>query len=665
MFAMVLSIGLLVDDAIVVVENVERIMSEEGLSPREATKKSMDQITPALIGIGLVLSAVFGPMAFMGGSTGIIYQQFSVTVIASMLLSVLVALILTPVLCAAMLKPISKGHKPSEGGVWILRPFFRLFDMFFDGVRNVYVKQVELALRFMIPHLVIFGVIAGALGYLYVRLPTAYLPDEDQGMMIVMATLPSGSTLEQTDAVMQRVRRYFLEHEQDTVEAGMYVSGFGMGGQGQNVGLAFIKLKDWDLRQQPELKVNAIANRAMGTFFQWRDAQVFAAAPPAIVELGTSKGFDFQLQDRGGLGHEALTAARNQLLGMAMQDPRLNARTLRLNGMDDVPEYQLDVDWEKVGALGVPLNVVHDTVRSAFGSAYVNDFIQNGRVKRVYVQSDAEHRMLPSDIDKLYVRNVEGKMVPFTAFASGSWGRGSPKLDRYNAFPSQNIIGEAAPGRSSGEAMAAMEEIAGRLQPGIAFDWTGVSYQERMAGSQTGILYFFSVLVIFLCLAALYESWTVPISVLWVLPLGAIGGVIAASWFKMPNDVYFQIGMLTILGLTTKNAILIVQFAKARVEEGMGLIEATLEASKLRLRPIVMTSLAFGFGVLPLALAGGAGAGAQKAIGIGVVGGVVTSTILVVLFAPLFYVMIVKLAGIGKNRKQTGQTANEGHHYEK
>ncbi|MCL2647357.1 MAG: efflux RND transporter permease subunit [Phycisphaerales bacterium] len=665
MFGMVLAIGLLVDDAIVVVENVERLMSEEGLSPREATAKSMDQITSALIGIGLVLSAVFGPMAFMTGSTGVIYRQFSVTVVASMLLSVLVALILTPVLCAAMLKPVPKGHAPAEGGVWFLRPFFRLFDKFFDSARNIYVKQVNLALRFMFPHLIIFVLIVVALGYMFKRMPTAYLPDEDQGMLMVQAILPPNATLEDTQTVMTRVRDYFRTQEPDAVETSMIVAGNSFGGQGQNMGMGFIKLKDWDLRKDPKLKVTEIAKRAMGAFSQWRDAMVFAYAPPAVIELGMAKGCDFQLQDRSGLGHDALIDARNQLLKMATKDERL--AKVRPNGMEDVPEFHVDIDWAKVGALGVPINAVHDTISSAFGSAYVNDFIQNGRVKRVYAQADAPFRMLPSDIDKLYVRNTAGKMVPFTAFATGYWSRGSPKLERYNAFPSLEIWAEAAPGRSSGEAMQALVDIAAQLPQGFAFDWTGVSYQERMASDQTGILYTFSVLVIFLCLAALYESWPVPISILLVLPLGAIGGVLAASLLKMPNDVYFQIGMLTILGLTTKNAILIVQFAKARVEEGMDLMEATLEAAKLRLRPIVMTSLAFGFGVLPLALANGAGAGAQKAIGVGVLGGVITSTVLVTLFAPLFYVMIFKLSKKHRHRatkatepELTAQTS-EGH----
>lgn len=648
MFAMILAIGLLVDDAIVVVENVERIMSEEGLPPREATRQSMDQITSALIGIGLVLSAVFGPMAFMGGSTGVIYRQFSVTIIASMMLSVLVALILTPVLCASLLKPVPKGHEPSESSVWFLRPFFRGFDRMFFRSRDLYVSQVNRVLTHAFRYLVIFALIVAGFVVLFRRMPTAYLPDEDQGILMVQAILPANATLDMTQAVMNKVRDHFLIDEKDAVQSCMVIAGFSFAGRGQNMGMSFVKLRDWDLRDRPDLKAAALAGRAMGKFSQYREAMVFAFAPPAVLELGTAKGFDFQLQDRGGLGHDALMAARNQLLGMAAEDPRLVK--VRPNGMEDVPEYRLDVDWEKAGSQGLPITAIHNTVSAAFGSAYVNDFIQGGRVKRVYVQADAPFRMLPKDVEKLYVRNTAGKMVPFSSFASGYWTTGAPKLERFNAFPSINIQGEAAPGRSSGEAMQAMEELASKLPQGIGFDWTGLSYQERMASSQQGILYAFSVLVIFLCLAALYESWPVPISILLALPLGAIGGVIGSSWMGLPNDVYFQIGMLTTLGLTTKNAILIVQFAKNRVEEGMELIPATLEAAKLRLRPIVMTSLAFGFGVLPLALANGAGAGAQNAIGIGVLGGVVTATFLVTLFAPLFYVLIYRL--FGQERKQ-------------
>jgi len=647
MFAMVLAIGLLVDDAIVVVENVERIMSEEGLSPREATAKSMDQITSALIGIGLVLSAVFGPMAFFGGSTGVIYRQFSVTIIASMLLSVLVALILTPVLCVSLLKPVLAGHEPADNAVFFLRPFFRWFDRVFYGARDHYLRLVGRVLTKKLRYLFLFLLIVAAMGYLFQRMPTAYLPDEDQGILLVQAILPSGSTLEQTEKVMEEVENHFLVDEKDAVKSFASVAGYSFSGQGQNVALGFVHLKDWKLRERPDLKVGAVAGRAMGAFSQIRNAMVFAFPPPAVIELGNAKGFDFQLQDRGGLGHAALMAARNQLLGMATHDPRLIR--VRPNGMEDVPEYRINVDWEKAGALGVPITSIHNTIAAAFGSAYVNDFIQAGRVKRVFVQADAPYRMLPKDLKKLYVRNSAGKMVPFSSFASGHWTYGSPKLERYNGFPSINIWGEPAPGRSSGETMQAMEEFISKLPKGIGFDWTGLSYQERMATSQGPILYAFSIFVIFLCLAALYESWPIPIAILLTLPLGVIGGVIASSMRGLPNDVYFQIGLLTILGLTTKNAILIVQFARARVDEGVRLVEATLEAAKLRLRPIVMTSLAFGFGVLPLALASGAGAGAQKAIGTGVLGGMVTSTFLVILFAPLFYVMIYK--ALGKHRK--------------
>jgi hydrophobe/amphiphile efflux-1 (HAE1) family protein len=641
MFAMVLAIGLLVDDAIVVVENVERIMSEEGLSPREATRKSMDQITSALIGIGLVLSAVFGPMAFFAGSTGVIYRQFSVTIIASMLLSVVVALILTPVLCASFLKPVPKGHEPAEGGIWFLRPFFRWFDHLFFRARDQYLQLVGRSLSKKIRYVIIFILIVAVGGFLFNRMPTAYLPDEDQGILLVQALLPANSTLEQTEKVMESVKDYFLKDEKDAVESCMTLSGANFGGRGQNAGMSFVKLKDWKLRNRPELKVGAVAGRAMREFSKMRNAMVFAFAPPAVAELGMSKGFDFQLLDRGGLDHAKLMEVRNQLLGMAAKDSVLTK--VRPNGLEDVPEYRIDVDWEKAGALGVPITSIHNTISAAFGSAYINDFIQGGRVKRVYAQADAPYRMLPEDLKRLHVRNNAGKMVPFSSFASGHWTSGSPKLERFNGFPSINILGESAPGRSSGEAMQAMEGFVKKLPQGVGFDWTGLSYQERQAGAQTVPLYAFSILVIFLCLAALYESWPIPISILMALPLGAIGGVIGSTLRGLPNDVYFQIGLLTTLGLTTKNAILIVQFAKTRVEEGMGLIESTVEAAKLRLRPIIMTSLAFGFGVMPMVFASGAGAGAQKAIGTAVLGGVVTSTFLVTLFAPLFYVLIFRI----------------------
>ncbi|MCC6487217.1 MAG: efflux RND transporter permease subunit [Candidatus Hydrogenedentes bacterium] len=647
MFGMVLAIGLLVDDAIVVVENVERVMAEEGIPPLEATRKSMDQITSALIGIGLVLSAVFGPMAFFTGSTGVIYRQFSVTIIASMLLSVVVALILTPVLCASLLKPVPKGHTPAEGGLWLFRPFFRWFDRAFFAFRSLYLRIVSLSLSMKFAFIVVFALIVAGTGYLFRQMPSAYLPDEDQGILMMQALLPANSTMEQTKAVLQQVQDYFLNEESEAVERVMMICGASFSGRGQNSGMAFVKLKDWDLRDRPELRVSEVAGRAMGRFSQIRNAMVFAFAPPAVVELGQAKGFDFQLLDRGGLGHEQLMAARNQLLGMAAQDPTM--AKVRPNGLEDVPEYRIDVDWEKAGAQGIPITSIHNTISAAFGSAYVNDFIQGGRVKRVYVQADSPYRMLPQDLEKLYVRSNAGTMVPFSSFATGHWTTGSPKLERFNGFPSINILGEAAPGRSSGEAMAAMEEFVKKLPQGIGYDWTGLSYQERQAGAQAAPLYAFSVLVIFLCLAALYESWPIPISILLALPLGVLGGVLASTYRGLPNDVYFQIGLLTTLGLTTKNAILIVQFAKTRVDEGMDLIEATLEAARLRLRPIVMTSLAFGFGVLPLTLATGAGAGAQKAIGTAVLGGVVTATFLVTVFSPLFYVLIQK--NFGKKRK--------------
>ncbi len=647
MFAMVLAIGLLVDDAIVVVENVERLMAEEGLSPREATAKSMEEITSALIGIGLVLSAVFGPMAFFPGSTGVIYRQFSVTVISSMLLSVVVALVLTPVLCATMLKPIPKGHEPADGAIRFLRPFFRWFDRTFFRVRDLYVRLVGRVLAKKLRYLFLFVLIVVGMGYLFQQMPTSYIPDEDQGILMVMAMLPSGSTLEQSAAVMQKVEKYFLEQEKEGVESLITVAGMSFGGEGQNMALGFVKLKDWKLRQRPDLKVKAIAGRAMGAFSQMKEGLVYAFPPPPVIELGMGTGFDLQLLDRGGLGHEKLMAARNQLLGMAAQDPRLVR--VRPNGMNDVAEYHIDVDWDKAGALGIPIKSIHNTIAAAFGSAYVNDFIQAGRIKKVYAQVDAPYRMLPQDLKKLYVRNSMGKMVPFSSFASGRWATGSPKLERFNAFPSINLWGEPAPGHSTGEAMAAMEELISKLPQGIGYDWTGLSYQERQGGSMAGLLYAFSIFAIFLCLAALYESWPIPIAILLCMPLGVIGGVVAASQRGMPNDVYFQIGLLITLGLTTKNAILIVQFARAKVDEGLGLVDATLDAAKQRLRPIIMTSLAFGFGVLPLALSTGAGSGAQRAIGTGVIGGVVTSTLLVILFAPLFYVMIYK--AMGKHRK--------------
>jgi len=643
MFAMVMAIGLLVDDAIVVVENVERIMSEEGLSPREATAKSMGQITSALVGIGLVLSAVFAPMAFFGGSTGIIYRQFSMTIVASMLLSVVVALILTPVLCASLLRPVAAGHDTSEASFRILRPFFRWFNWMFSGLREAYARLVGSALAKRKRYIAVFLLIVLLMAFLYMRLPTSYLPDEDQGSLMTQITLPKGSTLEQTQDIANRVQDYFLKSEKEAVEACMVIVGSGFAGSGQNVSMLFVKMKDWKYRHATPLRAKAVAARASRALAGIRNASIYVFAPPAVTELGTSNGFELELLDMGSIGHEALTAARNQMLGMAVKDKRLSL--VRPNGLEDVPQYRVDVDWDKAGALGVPITSIHNTISAAFGSAYANDFIQGGRIKRVYVQADAPYRMLPRDLERLFVKNNAGKMVPFSAFSSGRWTSGSPRLERYNGFPSMNILGQAAPGYSSGDAMRAMEEIIAKLPRGVGYDWTGLSYQERMASSQTGLLYGFSIFVIFLCLAALYESWPIPISILMALPLGIIGGVIATTLRGLSNGVYFQIGLLTTMGLTAKNAILIVQFAKARVEAGMDLIEATIEAAKLRFRPILMTSLAFGFGVLPLAMTKGAGSGSQNAIGTSVLGGMITATVLVVLFSPLFYVLVEKLSG--------------------
>jgi HAE1 family hydrophobic/amphiphilic exporter-1 len=641
MFGMVLAIGLLVDDAIVVVENVERIMSEEGCSPREAAAQSMDQITPALIGIGLVLSAVFGPMACFKGSTGVIYRQFSVTVISAMLLSVVVALILSPVLCATFLKPVPKGHEPAESGIWFLRPFFRRFDQVFFGIRDRYVKLVGHSFSRKTRYLFMYVLLVAVMGFVFLRLPKSYLPDDDQGILAMMVTLSSGSTLEQTQMVMEKVRDYFLTHEKETVESILTIAGQNVSGRGQNIGMSFVRLRDWHLRQRPESKVDAIASRAMREFANYREAVVFAFPPPAIVELGNAKGFDFQLQDRAGVGHAKLMEARNQILGMAAKDPRLTR--VRPNGLEDTSQYRISVDMDKAGAFGVPVTAIHNTISAAFGSAYVNDFIKDGRIKQVDIQADAPYRMLPEDLKRLYVRNTAGKMVPYDAVATGYWEYGSPKLERYNSFPSINIWGEPAPGRSTGEAMAAMEEFAAKLPREFGFDWTGLSYQEREAGAQAAPLYAFSVLIIFLCVAALYESWTIPFTNLLMLPLGVLGATVATWGRGLTNDVYFQIGFLTTMGLSTKNAILIIQFAQFRLEHGENLIEATLGAVKTRFRPVMMTSLAFFFGVLPLAIATGAGAGAMNAIGTAVTGGMISATFIDLVFIPLFFVMVHRM----------------------
>ncbi len=652
MFAMVLAIGLLVDDAIVVVENVERLMVEEGLPPREATAKSMNEITSALVGIGLVLSAVFGPMAFFQGSTGVLYRQFSVTVIASMLLSVLVALILTPVLCATVLKPIPLGHDSSASAIFFMRPFFRWFDRVFLRARTIYVNIVGHSFSKKTRYLLLYAALVGVVGFMFQRMPTSYIPDEDQGILMVQVMLPSGSTLEQTEEVLTTARNYLLEQEKDNVESFLGVAGVSFGGQGQNMALGFAKLKDWHLRPGADQKVSAIAGRTMGAFSKIKNAMAFAFPPPPVVELGMASGFDFQLLDRGGVGHQQLMAARNQLLGMARKDPRLTR--VRPNGIDDVPEYHINVDWNRAGAMGVPISAIHTTLSAGFGSAYVNNFIQSGRVKQVYAQLDTPYRMHPQDLERLYVRNSADKMVPFSSFATGHWTQGSPKLERYNAFPSVNIWGEAAPGHSTGEAMTAMEEMVTKLPRGIGFDWTGLSYQERMATAQGPLLYAFSIFVIFLCVAALYESWTIPFVNLLMLPLGVLGAILATTLRGMSNDVYFQIGFLTTLGLSTKNAILIIQFIKERMGHGDSIIDATLGAVKTRFRPVLMTSLAFFFGVLPLAIASGAGAGAMNAIGTAVCGGMLSATFIDLIFIPLFFVFISGLF----TRKQSPPAAS-------
>ena len=639
LFGVVLAIGLLVDDAIVVVENVERLMSEEGLSPLEATRKSMGQITGALVGIALVLAAVFIPMAFFGGSTGVIYRQFSITMASSMLLSVAVALILSPALCATLLKPIEKGSHGATTG------FFGQFNRFFDHGSSLYRRIVGGMLKGTGRWLAAYAVMIALGAFLLLRLPTSFLPDEDQGILFAQIILPAGATQERTLAVLREVERHFLQDEKEAVQALFTVAGFSFSGSGQNAGIAFVRLKDWKERPGSRNSVQAVAGRAMGAFSKLRDALVFAFAPPAVLELGVANGFDLYLQDRTGAGHEALIAARNQLLGLAAKDPALVA--VRPNGQEDTPQFGVDIDTVHAGALGLSMADVNATLAAAWGSAYVNDFIDKGRVKKVYLQADAPYRMVPEDLDRWYVRNSQGDMVPFSMFARGRWTFGSPRLERFNGAPAVEIQGQAAPGRSSGEAMAAMERLAAQLPPGFGVAWTGLSYEERLSGAQAPLLYGLSILVVFLCLAALYESWSIPIAVLLIVPLGVLGALLAAAGRGLSDDVYFQVGLLTTIGLSAKNAILIIQFAQAQIAEGVGLLPATLEAVRLRLRPILMTSLAFGGGVLPLALASGAGSGSQNAIGTGVFGGMVAATFLGLLFVPLFFVVVKRLFGQG------------------
>jgi multidrug efflux pump len=635
MFAVVLAIGLLVDDAIVVVENVERLMADEGLSPIEATRRSMDQITGALIGIATVLSAVFIPMAFLTGSSGVIYRQFSITIVSAMVLSVTVAIVVTPALCATLLKPMKQGEGRSRSG------FFTWFNRTFDNAsrryRGVVAKIISRPARFMLVYLAL----ASIMGLLFFRLPTAYLPDEDQGYLFTLVQTPVGATTQRTVQALDKVKDYFLNQEKGAVDSIFTVAGFSFNGSGQNNGIGFILLKDWSDRTSAQLGIRAIQGRAYGALSQIKDAQAFAFAPPPVTELGNSAGFDVYLKDDKGQGHAALIAARNQLLGMAMKDKLL--ANVRPNGQEDAPQFRLDLDAQKAASLGLSMTDVNETLSVAWGGRYIDDFIDRGRVKHVLVQADAPFRMVPDDFNRWYVRNATGNMVSVASFANSHWTYGSPRLERYNGVAAVDINGEAALGVSSGEAMKEVEKLVAQLPPGFSLDWTGESYQERAAGAQTPILYTLSLIVVFLCLAALYESWSIPTAILLAVPLGVIGAVLATALRGLERDIYFQVAMLTTIGLASKNAILIVEFAKEYVEAGQNVIDATLHAVRDRLRPILMTSLAFGLGVLPLAVATGAGAGAQRAIGTGVFGGMLAGTFLGIFFIPLFFVVVQRL----------------------
>ena len=661
MFAMVLAIGLLVDDAIVVVENVERVMQEEHLDPVAATEKSMQQISGALVGITSVLTAVFVPMAFFAGTTGVIYRQFSITLVTAMILSLIVALTFTPALCATLLKQHDPNKAESNN---IFARFFRWFNSSFEKLSVKYQGGVNR----MTHHKVFSGVvyllvIAGLVG-LYKALPSSFLPDEDQGVVMTLVQLPPSASLERTDKVITTMTDYFMNKEKEHVESIFTVSGFSFTGVGQNAGLAFIKLKDWSERTTPESQIGAIIQRGMALNMIVKDASyIMPLQLPAMPELGVSAGFDIQLKDASGQGHEKLIAARNAILGMAAQDKRLAG--VRPNGQEDTPQYQISIDQAQAGAMGVSIADINTTMSMAWGGSYINDFVDRGRVKKVYVQGEANARMMPEDLNKWYVRNSSGTMVPFSAFATGEWTYGSPRLERYNGVSSVNIQGTPAPGVSSGDAMLAMEEIIGKLPSmglqGFDYEWTGLSLEERDSGNQTAPLLVLSMLIVFLCLAALYESWSIPVSVLLVVPLGILGAF-ALTWLGMiikgdPNlsfNIYFQVAIVAVIGLSAKNAILIVEFAKELQEQGEDLFDATLHAAKMRLRPIIMTTLAFGFGVLPLALSTGAGAGSQHSVGFGVLGGVISSTLLGIFFIPVFFVWIRSIFKY-KPKKQNNQ----------
>ena len=647
MFAMVLAIGLLVDDAIVVVENVERVMVEEHLDPVAATEKSMKQISGALIGITSVLSAVFIPMAFFGGTTGVIYRQFSITLVTAMVLSLVVALTFTPALCATILKQ-HDPNKPESNGIFAR--FFRWFNRSFDKLSVKYQGGVNRMTHHKIFSGVLYAVVLGIIVLVFQKLPSSFLPDEDQGVVMTLVQLPPNATLERTDATMTSMTNFFRENEKEHVQSVFSVSGFSFSGVGQNAGMAFIKLKDWSERTSPESQVGAIIQRGMALNMIVKDATyIMPLQLPAMPELGVSSGFNLQLKDAAGNGHEKLTMARNIVLGEAAKDPRLMG--VRPNGQEDTPQYRIIIDQAQAGAAGVSIAEINSTMGMAWGGSYINDFIDRGRVKKVYVQAESDSRMMPEDLNKWYVRNNSGDMVPFSAFATGEWTYGSPRLERYNGVSAKNIQGSPAPGVSSGEAMQAMEEIVAKLPSmglnGFDYEWTGLSLEERESGDQAPFLYALSLLIVFLCLAALYESWSIPFSVLLVVPLGIVGALLLTFGgmilFKNPNlsnNIYFQVAIIAVIGLSAKNAILIVEFAKELQEKGEDLFEATLHAAKMRLRPIIMTTLAFGFGVLPLALSSGAGAGSQHSVGYGVLGGVISSTLLGIFFIPVFYVWI-------------------------
>jgi multidrug efflux pump len=637
MFALVLAIGLLVDDAIVVVENVERLMREEGLSPKDATKKSMTEITGALVGIALVLSAVFLPMAFFGGSTGVIYRQFSVTIVSAMVLSITVALVLTPALCATLLKPIPKGGEHAHGR------FFTWFNDTFEYGRDRYHRALERFLGWVTPALLIYAAIIALLVFLFIRLPTAFLPEEDQGIVITQITLPVGATQSRTLAVAKQVEHHYMVDEVKNAETTFIVAGFSFAGAGQNSGIAFVHLRPWSDRSGATNHAEGIVQRAMASFSQYRDAMVFALVPPAVQELGQSSGFDVEMEDRGNLGHDGLMKARNQFLQLAAKDPLLTG--VRPNGLDDTAQLQVDIDKDKATALGLSLSDVDSTLSTAWGGLFVNDFVDRGRVKQVYVQADAPYRMAPDDLYRWYVRSASGTMAPFSSFASYHWTMGPAKLERYNGVGSLELQGTPAPGKSSGAAMEEVQKLFKQLPQGVGLEWTGLSYQEQQAGAQTAALYAISALVVFLLLSALYESWAIPLSVMLVIPLGIVGAVLAATLRGLYNDIYFQVGLLTTMGLAAKNAILIVEFAVDAQKRGESIRDAAVEAARLRLRPILMTSLAFIAGVIPLAVSTGAGAASQNDIGTGVIGGMLSATVLAIFFVPLFYEIVRERLG--------------------